>query len=149
MTPAISRWLGTWPASLTVPMATERIEGLLRANSAGTAFSCLIEHGRQIAGYIGCDLSPETNKASLGYWLGKPHQHQGLMLEAAPPFVETAHAALKFETIEAVAQPSNRGSFAVMAACGLAPVGRRTHWTPSRQRHEQVELWRRTWPLSA
>ncbi len=148
MTPAISRRLGTWPAPLTIPMATERIEALLKANSAGVALNCLLEQNGHVTGYIGCHYPQGASRANFGYWLGEPHWRHGLMREAAPPFVEAAQKCLLFDALEAVAQPSNRGSFAVMAACGMTFVGSQTHWAASRQQHEDVDVWQRLWPPS-
>ncbi|MDD2766032.1 MAG: GNAT family N-acetyltransferase [Opitutaceae bacterium] len=139
MTPAVSRWLASWPVPFTIAMASERIAAARRAASTGTALLFLIERhvdGLPI-GWIGVVKSQPPNGAgALGYWLGEAHQGCGYMHEAAPAAVAAAFERLGLDAIEAAAQPENAASFAVLRACGMEPAGECTIFASARGRDE-------------
>ena len=150
MTPAISRWLARWPIPFTVEMAQSRIADALDGMAQGRTLVCAVEHHGTLAGWIGGGLPgpaplPDTGHASFGFWLGEPHHGQALMREAAPAFVETIHASLQLDSIEAACQPENHASAKVIAACGLHRIGTRIEHVPARNRGETVDVWQRVW----
>lgn len=149
MTPAVSRWLGSWPVPFTPEMAHARIAGTLDAMAQGDTVCCVVEHGDEIAGWIGAARLPDTDRASFGYWLGEAWQGRALMQEAAPAFVATLRARLALGSIEAACQPENRGSARVLAACGLRRIGTRMQHAPARNREELVDVWERAWTRDA
>jgi len=145
MTPAVSRWLGTWSVPFTIEIAEARIVGALRAMARGDTLYCAIEHQAKLAGWIGGARLPGTCRAAFGFWLGEPHQGQALMQEAAPAYVAALRDRLALDSIEAACQPENHGSARVLAACGLRRTGQRMHYAEARNREEFVDVWERTW----
>lgn len=145
MTPAVSRWLGNWPVPFTLELAQGRIAEVLKAMAQGDTICCVIEHGREIAGWIGAARLPGTHRASFGYWLGEPWHGQALMQEAAPAFLAALRDRLAPDSIEAACQPENHASARVLAACGLRRVGERTEHAPARNRDERLDVWERAW----
>lgn len=145
MTPAVSRWLASWPVPFTRELAHARIAGVLDAMAQGGTLCCIIEHAGETAGWIGAARLPGTSRASFGYWLGEPHHGQALMREAAPAFVVVLRPRLALDSIEATCQPGNHASARTLAACGLSRVGQRTDPAPARNRNELVDVWERAW----
>jgi len=144
MTAAVSRWVASWPVPFTPEMAVERITNARRAAADGRALPCAIERRSDgaLVGWIG--VTRETShdrRAMLGYWLGEKHHGHGYMREAAPAAVQMAFQQLDLDVIEAAAQPENAASFAVLRGCGMAPVGERMIFAPSRSRDELCLLY--------
>ena len=139
MTPAVSRWLASWPVPFTAAMAAERITAARQAVSAGTALLFLIERREDglPVGWIGVVRDrPADRSATLGYWLGEAYQRHGYMREAAPAAVAAAFSLLGLEAVEAAAQPENAASFAVLRSCGMVPAGECMVFASARQREE-------------
>ena len=144
MTAAVSRWVASWPVPFTSEMAVERITNARKAATDGRALPCAIERRSDgaLVGWIG--VTRETSherRAMLGYWLGEKHHGHGYMREAAPAAVQMAFQQLDLDVIEAAAQPENAASFAVLRGCGMAPVGERMIFAPSRSRDELCLLY--------
>lgn len=139
MTAAVSRWVASWPVPFTPEMAVERITKARRAAADGKALPYALQ-GRSDAaliGWIGVTReASDDRRAMLGYWLGERHNGHGYMREAAPSAVQMASQQLNLDVIEAVAQPENAASFAVLRGCGMAPVGEKMIFAPSRSRDE-------------
>jgi len=149
MTAAVSQWVASWPVPLTPEMATERITNARKAVADGRALPCAIERRGDgaLVGWIG--VTRETShgrRAMLGYWLGEQHHGHGYMREAAPAMVRMAFQKLDLDVVEAAAQPENAASFAVLRGCGMAPVGERMIFAPSRNREEMCLLYEVTRP---
>ena len=145
MTPAVSRWMGSWPVPFTPEMAETRITSTLDAMAEGDTICLMIEHGTEAVGWIGAARLPGTDRASFGYWLGEPWHGRGFMQEAAPAFLVAFRARLTLGSVEATCHPENRGSARVLAACGLHRVGTRMQHAPARNRDELVDVWERAW----
>lgn len=145
MTPAVSRWLASWPVPFTLERAQARIADVLDAMAQGGTICCVIEHQGEIAGWIGAARRPGTHRASFGYWLGEPWHGRAIMQEAAPAFVAALRDRLALDSIEAACQPENHASARVLATCGLRRTGDRLQYTPARSRDEQVDVWEHTW----
>jgi len=149
MTAAFSQWVASWPVPFTPGMAIERITSARRAAADGRALPCAIERRTDAAlvGWIGVTReTPHDRRAMLGYWLGEKHHGCGYMREAAPAAVQMAFQNLDLDVIEAAAQPENAASFAVLRGCGMAPVGERMIFAPSRNREEMCLLYEVTRP---
>lgn len=139
MTPAVSRWVASWPVPFTPGMAAERIAVARGAAAERRAFPCTIERRSDgaLLGWIGVARDAAADRrASLGYWMGEGHHGHGYMREAAPAAVAAAFRWLGVDAIEAAAQPENTASFAVLRGCGMAPVGERVVFAPARRRDE-------------
>lgn len=144
MTPAVSRWVATWPVPFTVEMALERIAAARRAAKDRTALPFAIERKSDgvLLGWVGVTReSPNDRSAMLGYWLGEEWHGQGYMREAAVTAVATAFEWLGLEVIEAAAQLENAASLAVLRSCGMTSVGERMIHAAARGRDERCLLY--------
>ena len=146
MTPGVSQWMGTWPVPSTPATAEERISRSLDAMAAGRSLILVVECQGAFAGWIGGGRLGGTNRGGFGYWLAEAWHGRGLMREAAPAYVEALRDRLALAAVEATCHPANRGSAAVLAACGLRRVSGRVQHAPARGRDEYVDVWERIWP---
>ena len=140
MTPAISRWLASWPSPLDEAGAAARLRRMHDAAAKGEALCFAIER-RESAELIGLVMivrcKHDARRGDLGYWLGEAFHHQGYMSEAAAAAVAAAFARLNLVAVEAGAQPDNVGSLAVMRHLGMRPIDERPVWAEARGREER------------
>ena len=137
VTPAISRWMASWPFPFTLPLAEGCIEAARAAGLARQGMRCVIERDAAIIGWIEIKRSQSiTTVGSLGYWIGEAHQGHGYSREAAESLIPAAFSFLDLDSIEAGAQPENLGSFAVMRALGMHYLGERLVYAAARGRDE-------------
>jgi ribosomal-protein-alanine N-acetyltransferase len=144
MTPAVSRWLASWPLPYTVAMARERIATARALAEAGQALSVAVtaRDSGDILGWIMLHRPRDDPRtATLGYWLGEAHQRRGYLREAAHALLPVAAAWLDVDRIEASAHPENAGSFAVMRSCGMTFQGETVIHAPARNRDEPVHVY--------
>jgi ribosomal-protein-alanine N-acetyltransferase len=142
MTPAVTRWLASWPSPVTEALARERIAQMRDVMRQGHAACFAIERRADPAFMGGIHVfrsRDDPARGALGYWLGEPYQRQGFMTEAAAAVVAAAFARLALHVIEAGAQPENEGSLAIMRTLGMRPIGSRLTWAAGRQREELCE----------
>jgi [ribosomal protein S5]-alanine N-acetyltransferase len=64
-----------------------------------------------------------TQAASLGYWIGEPHQGRGYMTEAVRGAAEFVFSVLKLHRLEAACLPHNAASIQVLARAGFTAEG--------------------------
>ncbi len=64
-----------------------------------------------------------SQSASLGYWVGKPFQRQGLISAAVQASCEFAYTELRLHRVEAACIPDNVPSRALLTAAGFAEEG--------------------------
>jgi ribosomal-protein-alanine N-acetyltransferase len=144
MTPGVSRWLASWPVPFTPEMAGARIAALRQRAFRGDALPLAIT-ARADGDLLGWALLERDDRdrtsASLGFWLGERHHGQGYMRELAPIVTTAGFELLAVDVIEAGAQTSNAGSFAVMEACGMTPVGERMVHAAARARDELCRFY--------
>jgi len=140
MTPAISRWLASWPSPLDEAGAAARLRRMQEAAEQGQALCFAIER-RESSDLIGLVMIVRSRhnarRGDLGYWLGEAFHHQGYMSEAAAAAVAEAFVRLDLTAIEAGAQPDNAGSLAVMRHLGMYPIDERAVWAETRGREER------------
>jgi len=139
MTPAVSRWVASWPVPFTPEMAAERIAAAREAAEKGSLLPFAIERRFDgvLLGWISVTRdAKDGRRGALGYWLGEEHHGYGYMREAAAVVVAAGFGRLGLEVIEAGAQPGNVAAFAVLRGCGMAPTGGRTVFAPARGQDE-------------
>ena len=139
MTPAISRWLASWPAPLDEALAATRLRGMREAEARGQGLCFAIEQlaRRDLMGFVMIFRSKHSaRRGVLGYWLAEAFHRQGYMVEAADAAMTEAFAQLDLLAIEAGAQPDNVGSLAVMRRLGMRYVDERPVWAEARGREE-------------
>src|SRR5260221_13801381 len=139
MTPEVSRWVAYWLVPFTADMATARIETMRQLAFKGDALPLAIVAKPRggLIGWVTLDRDgKDRRRGSLGYWLGERYQGKGYMKEVAPVVLAAGFKLLDLDVIEAAAQPENVGSFAIMQACGMRPVGEGMVYAPAREREE-------------
>jgi ribosomal-protein-alanine N-acetyltransferase len=151
MTPEISRWVAAWPIPFSREMAEARIEASRQAARAGNAlpFAVADKTNDDFMGWLSIYRNKEhLRRGSVGYWLGEKHQGKGYMREAVSTALAAAFERLNLDIIEALVQPENGASIALIEACGMTPTGERMHYAAARQRDEPCvvyELRRPSW----
>ncbi len=93
MTPAVSRWLASWPLPFTVAMARERIALAHALADSGQALSLAMtaRDTGALLGWIMLHRSRDDSRtATLGYWLGEAHHRRGYLREAANALLPVA-----------------------------------------------------------
>lgn len=92
-------------------------------------------------GCIGLHRS-ERDRASLGFWLGRPHWGQGLMTEAAKGLLDMVFQVTDLHMVTATARPGNGRSIGVLEACGFERIGAGLAPAPARGGPMPVEQFR-------
>jgi ribosomal-protein-alanine N-acetyltransferase len=148
MTPAVTRWLISWPDPMTPEIALQRIERSRAGMARGRqVFYAVVRRtdGRVIGG-VGCGLSAnEAHRMELGYHLAQDCHGLGYMREAACAAMPAFWRVFPAQVMEASALLGNEPSFKIMRALGLTPVGERVIHAPSRgadETHMVYELRR-------
>ncbi len=137
MTPAISRWLASWPSPFTQEDMEDRIIKSWEAIAENQAILFTIEtkFDQAIIGWIGvARCAGNARRGALGYWLGGAYHGFGYGVEAARATVSLAFQHLDLDAVEACAQLENHSSFSVMRRLGMRPVGEKTVWASARNR---------------
>ena len=150
LTPAISRWMASWPYPLTASSAIARVESARSLTLGRNAVCCVIERDGAPVGWIEvkrADCNPKIG--ALGYWIGERHQGSGYASEAAGVLIPKVFSFLELGTIEAGAQPENVGSFSVMRALGMRYVGERPVFAAARGRDEVCSFYALDCPQTA
>jgi ribosomal-protein-alanine N-acetyltransferase len=144
MTPAVSRWLASWPSALDEPGAAARLRRMREATLQGQAL-CLAIEGRDDGVLMGLVLivraKYDARRGDLGYWLGERFHRRGYMAEAAAAAVAEAFIRLDLDAIEAGAQPANEASLAIMRRLGMRPIDERPVWAEARGREERCAYY--------
>jgi RimJ/RimL family protein N-acetyltransferase len=147
MTPAISRWVLSWPEHLTAEDVAERIARVRADADAGYGLYCVIERlpDRLVVGWISMTRSrDDPQRGALGYWLGEAYQGHGYMTAAARAMLRVAFDELRLDVLEAGANTENDRSFAIMRRLGMKPSGDRRLWSVSRERLELCRFYELT-----
>jgi [ribosomal protein S5]-alanine N-acetyltransferase len=139
LTPAVCRWLASWPSPLEEGAAAARLRQMREAAREGSMLPFAIEprEGGELIGLVMIARTRgDARRGGLGYWLGEPYHHRGYMAEAAAAAVTDAFRRLNLNAIEAGAQPDNAASLAIMRRLGMRPIGERMVWAEARGREE-------------
>jgi [ribosomal protein S5]-alanine N-acetyltransferase len=152
VTHPISRWTATWPPSISVEGVLDRIKSAIEAQRAGRGISLVIirKSDGALMGWAGLyrnHLAPEIR--SLGYWLGESFQGKGYMSEAVGAIISHAWSQSDIEVIEALAQPENGASIAILQKQGMHFAGERTNFAPARNRDERCVCYQVRRPSAA
>jgi [ribosomal protein S5]-alanine N-acetyltransferase len=144
MTPAVTRWLSSWPSPMSEAMALAPIERSQAATRrGGHAFYALARKSddRVIGGFGGGIGAQGSTRAELSYHLAEDCHRQGYMREATDAAMPVLWRLLPVEAMEAGAQVDNAASFAVMRALGMTPIDQRLVYSPIRDRHEPTQFY--------
>lgn len=141
MTPAVARWLRSWPSPLSAPEAAGRIDQMRTAIAAGQSaqFMLFRRSNGELAGAIGAACAPDApDRMELSYWLAEDCQGEGLMREAVAVVIPALWEALPAQGMDAGAHPGNAASFGVMRLLEMKPSGERQVYSPVREQDERV-----------
>lgn len=144
MTPAVTRWLASWPCPMSQEDAIARIERSRAAiRAGGYAFYALVRRsdGRMVGGFGGSLVREDPRRMEISYHLAEDCHGRGLMREATEVAIPMLWRLLPAETMEAGAQLGNEASFKVMRALGMRPVEERLVYSPIRDRHEPTMFY--------
>ena len=139
MTPSVSRWLASWPTTVTEQFVAARILEAREAVAAGLALHFLIERRTDgaVMGWVRVSrVETEPRRGDLSDWLNDAYHGNGYMSEAARAAVSAGFEKLALDSIESGAQPENSASFAVMRRLGMERSGERVVWASARGRDE-------------
>lgn len=151
LTPAVTRWLASWPDPMTLEIALARIE---RSRSAmrrgGHVFYALErrEDRRVIGGFSG-GLTDDRARMEIAYHLAEDCHGAGYMREASQAALAAIWRLMPIQAIEAGAQVANQASFAVMEAMGMTAIDERMVYSPVRERDEAYRFYELRRPCEA
>ncbi|WP_419902358.1 GNAT family N-acetyltransferase [Kiloniella sp.] len=141
MTPDVSRWLSSWPANITKQETLIKISKYRNdtMDKRGLTVAIIRLEDNCVIGSLSVGVKPDNTKVGvIGYWIGEQFQGKGYLGEIINCFVNDAFKYLGIKTLEAGAQLENHASFAMMRKMGMAPIGKKSLYVPSRDRDEEV-----------
>ena len=121
-------WEPTWARDALTRQAYHRRLGYYASEwrqGSGHAFFVLRAADNQLLGGLSL-LNVRrgvAQTASLGYWIGRPHAHQGYMTEAISGALDFAFARLGLHRVEAACLPHNGPSRGLLAKSGFREEG--------------------------
>jgi [ribosomal protein S5]-alanine N-acetyltransferase len=124
----LAPWEPSWPQDdLTKTAFRTRIKRYHRDIEADAAYPFFIFRNGDGALLGALTLSNVrrgvAQMASLGYWIGAPHQRQGHMTAAVVALTAYAFAQQRLHRIEAACLPANAASIALLRRCGFSEEG--------------------------
>ena len=155
LTPAVTRWLNSWPDSATIALAAQRIAEAREGVREGCHVSFAIERrsdGVVIGGFGGGERG-RPERVEIGYRLAEGAHGPGYMTEASTAGLAALWRLLPVQVIEAQTQPANLASRAILTRLGMRFVEERPVYSPARGAWEPgcwYEIERpRVWTQSA
>ncbi len=119
----------------------ERMQGL---QATGTAIQFVIvdrASGRPAGTCLVFRHDAGSERAEIGYVLGRAHWRKGLMQEALTALIDAAFGPMKLRRLEAEVNPANQASCRVLARLGFTKEGLlRQRWGSGADAHD-VEAW--------
>ena len=114
------------------------------SNLAGEALVLVLTPRNRPSETIGCIGLHQTgsDRAMLGYWLGRPHWGQGFMSEAAKAVLGMAFQVTDLQMVTASVRPGNGRSNGVLEACGFERIGTGLDPAPARGGPVPVDRFR-------
>jgi len=144
MSPAVTGWLASWPQPTTEAFARERIAGSIAARDRGGHIWWAVIHNadrRLIGGFSGGLTQADPRCMEIAYHVAEAYQGAGYMREAAQAGIAALWRLFDIDAIEAGAQLANAGSFGVMRAMGMTPIGDRDVYASARDRTEPCRFY--------
>ncbi len=123
----------------------QRIEWMLGRHRSGESWPGVVLDGQTVVGQITVQeiLQRAWRKASIGYWIGTPHQGQGHASRAVDLVVQLMARDLGLHRAEAFTQIENAASQAVLRKNRFLPIGTaRAHIFTVGAWHDEI-MWER------
>jgi [ribosomal protein S5]-alanine N-acetyltransferase len=95
----------------------------LHAAGRLSAFAITVRGSGELCGAVGLTVEPEHGRASLGYWIGRPHWGRGYATEAARVVIAFGFERMDLRRIHADHLGSNAASGSVLRKLGMRPEG--------------------------
>ena len=99
------------------------VQTSLNKFAAGTDVPTCIWCGKQLIGSIGLHISQANRSASIGYWISKEYEGQGIMTKCCEAMINYAFRELKLNRIEIRAIKENLRSRAIPERLGFKHEG--------------------------
>jgi len=144
MSPAVTRWLASWPNPMTQAFASERIAESRAATPRGGHIWWAVIHqaDQRLIGGFRCGLTEaDPRRMDIGYYIAEAYQGAGYMREAADAAIDAIWRLFDVDVIEAGAQIENAASFSLMRAMGMTPIGDRDVYSSARDRIEPCRFY--------
>jgi len=116
----------TLPRPYRIEDAEDFIPFAREANATGVSLYLVLTQKRAPdtpLGVISAEGAQTRGTTRLGFWLGKPHQGQGLMSEAACAFVDLLFRITALERVISAAMPGNAASLRLQEKLGFVQTG--------------------------
>lgn len=123
--PAVSRYLhNDFPYPYPLETARKLVEHMLTV-SISERIEFVIDVDQQFAGAIGVTFSKDIYKttATLGYWLGEPYWHQGIMQQVIKTFIPYIFTNLSIHKMVAEVFRANIASQKLLLKNGFLQEG--------------------------
>ncbi|AOT71227.1 GNAT family N-acetyltransferase [Geosporobacter ferrireducens] len=127
----LRKWLPWVDDTKSVEDTKAFIEMTKKQFASNHGFQAGIWYKQNLAGVIGYHKVDWANKStSIGYWLGKDYQGNGIMIRATKAFVEYALTELNLNRVEIRCAEKNYKSRAIPERLGFTNEGisRETEW---------------------
>lgn len=123
--PLVAKYV-LWEAYRNVGEARAYLRYMLRKyrNTEPASWGIELKSSGKIIGTIGYMWIQSDNAAAeVGYSLARAHWGQGIMTEALQAVIDYAFTSLRLNRVEAIHEPENPASGAVMRKCGMTEEG--------------------------
>lgn len=133
------------PDYYTLEGQRRRIERMLLRHATGESWPAVVQDGDQVIGQITVQeiLQRAWRKASIGYWIGTPHQGLGHATRAVDLVIGLMIRELGLHRAEASTQTGNIASQSVLRKNGFVPIGvAREYIFTAGAWHDEI-LWER------
>ena len=151
MSPAVTKWLASWPSPMTEGFARERIAASIAATSRGGHIWWAVIHrlDQRLVGGFGCGLTEaDPRRMEISFHIAEAYQGGGYMREAAEAAIDAIWRLFDIDAIEAGAQVENLASFGLLRAMGMTPIGERDVYASARDRFERCSFYERLRPTA-
>lgn len=124
-------------------MAEAWISGLQTRVEDGdlSVFAVTLKTGSELVGAVTLRIDQSMNRASLGYWIGKPYWDVGYCTEAAIRLVQFGFEELKLHRLHAEHLDRNPGSGRVLQKIGMVKEGIARQHMKKWDRYEDLVLY--------
>ncbi len=144
MSPAVTKWLASWPQPMTPAFVRKRIAESIAATRRGGHIWWVVIHraDQRLIGKFSCGLTrADPRRMEVAYHIAEAYQGAGYMREAAQAAIAAIWRLFDVDAIEAGAQVENAGSFSVMRAMGMTLIGERDVYSSAREQFESCRFY--------